>query len=334
MTVLQPGIQAPEFSLPAANQERQVSLADFRGRVVVLVFLPAAPGQAMADQLARFGQNPLLAEQDAAALLGISPAPQVELQKLAAERAINIPLLADSSPPAAAAARYGAIADNRAVAPTVFVVDDEGLIRRVYEAGQYPDLPNPAMVARAVKKLADTVKAPPITPDDWQLGAPEAPVSIIEYADYQCAPCGEAYRLIRQIYPLYGPDRIRWVHRHLPLRHSHPLAQQAAEAAEAAGAQGLFWEMHDRLFEARGALEREQLISYACEIGLDVEQFRQDLDSGRFRDAVNDDFKLAVRNKIKLPPALFINRLPLEGPRSKEAICSLVDQLLACTAGA
>lgn len=331
MIVLQPGIQAPEFSLPAANQEEPVSLADYRDRVVILVFFPAAPGPEVIDQLVKFGQNPLLADQGAA-LLSISPALPAELQKLAAAQDLKFPVLSDVSPPAATAIKYGATAENGAVVSTVFVLDEEGLIRRVYEAGQYPGLPNPAMVARAVKKLADTVKAPPITPDDWQLGAPEAPVSIIEYADYQCTPCGEAYRLLRQIVPLYGPDNIRWVHRHLPLRHSHPLAQQAAEAAEAAGAQGKFWEMHDRLFEARGALEPEQLLRYAAEIGLDVDRFGQDLDSDRFKDAVNEDFKLAVRNKIKLPPALFINRLPLEGPRNKEVICTMIDQLLACTA--
>ena len=331
MVVLQPGIQAPDFSLPAANQELPVSLAEYQGQVVVLVFFPAAPGPAMVDQLVKFGQNLLLAEQGLA-LLSISPAPPVELQELAAEQDLKFPVLSDNSPPAATAARYGVTAEDLAVTPTVFVVDDEGLIRRVYEAGQYPDLPNPAMVARAVKKLADTVKAPPVTPDDWQLGLPGAPVSVIEYADYQCGPCGEAYRLLKKVLPSYGPDKVLWVHRHLPLRHSHPLAQQAAEAAEAAGAQGNFWDMHDRLFGARGALERAQLVIYAREIGLDVEKFEQDLDSNRFRDAVNEDFKLAVRTRIKVPPALFINRLPYEGPRSVEAIYTTIDRLLACTA--
>jgi predicted DsbA family dithiol-disulfide isomerase len=87
---------------------------------------------------------------------------------------------------------------------------------------------------------------------------------------------------------------------------------------------------HDRLFEADGALERVQLIEYAREIGLDVDRFTDDLASQRFRDAVNEDFKAALRNKIKLPPALFINGLPLTGPRTQDAICARIDSLLAC----
>jgi predicted DsbA family dithiol-disulfide isomerase len=89
--------------------------------------------------------------------------------------------------------------------------------------------------------------------------------------------------------------------------------------------------MHDCLFGAEGALERERLINYAQEIGLDVERFTDDLDSRRFQDAVNQDFKLAVSRKIKLPPQLFINSLSLEGPRTKDAICDRIENLLACT---
>ena len=89
--------------------------------------------------------------------------------------------------------------------------------------------------------------------------------------------------------------------------------------------------MHDRLFEAGNALERAQLIEYAAEVGLDVDQFTADLDQHRFKNAVNVDFKLAVKNKIKLPPALFINALPFEGPRTPDAIRARIDTLLACT---
>jgi protein-disulfide isomerase len=183
------------------------------------------------------------------------------------------------------------------------------------------------MVTRAIKKMVGVPRPTPASLDDWQLGPPDAPVVLIEYADYQCGPCREAYRLLKQIVPLYG-DKLLWIHRHLPLRHSHPLAQGAAEAA---GAQGKFWDMHDRLFEAEGALEREQLITYAQDVGLEVDRFTHDLDNRRFRDAVNEDFKLAVRNKIKRPPALFINSLPLEGSRSEGAICARIEKLLACT---
>ena len=86
--------------------------------------------------------------------------------------------------------------------------------------------------------------------------------------------------------------------------------------------------MHDRLFEAEGALEREQLINYAGELGLDVQRFTEDLDSRCYKDAVNEDSKAAVRNKIKLPPALFMNGIPLDGPRTQEAIRARIEALL------
>jgi peroxiredoxin/protein-disulfide isomerase len=322
-TTLQPGIQAPDFSLPVSNQTRQISLREFAGQKIVLLFFPGDSPPELMDQLTKFQAKAADLEAQETRLLSISTTPP-------SEQALDFPVLNDSA--GQTAANYGCLSPEGTIEPTVFVLDEEGLIRRVYEAAKYPHLPNPAMVLRALKKLAGVVKAPPVTAEDWQLGPAGAPVTIIEYADYECKPCGEAYRLLKEIIPTYG-DQILWVHRHLPLRHSHPLAQQAAEAAEAAGAQGKFWEMHDRLFQARLALAREQLIDYAGEVGLDVEQFTRDLDDRRFKDAVNADFKAAVKNKIKLPPALFINRLPLEGPRTEAAIRATVDNLLACPAG-
>jgi peroxiredoxin len=327
-SVLQPGITAPDFALPDANLGREVSLKEHTGQKVILVFFPADPDSALGEKLEEFqARTPAFGEQGAR-LLGVSDAPENELRGLSAARDIKFSLLSDSNPPRTICRAYGVTAStDQSALPTVFVIDEDGLIRRVYASSKYPNLPNPAMVTRAIKKLANVPKPTPVTQDDWQLGPPDAPVVVIEYADYQCGPCREAYRLLRQIVPIYG-DKILWIHRHLPLRHSHPLAQGAAEAAEAAGAQGKFWEMHDRLFEAEGDLERDQLVIYAQDIGLDLERFTSDLDSRCFK---NQDFKLAVRNKIKLPPALFINSLPLEGPRTEGVIRDRIESLLACT---
>ncbi|GAB4547410.1 MAG: hypothetical protein Kow0063_42090 [Anaerolineae bacterium] len=329
---LQPGIQTPNFTLPATCGEGELSLEQQRGQNVILVFFPAGPAEELLAQLRQFQARLGDFEGQGAVLMGISDAALHDLKRLSSETGVTFPLLSDSSPPGVTARAYGLLGQDQRVRPGVFIADEEGLIRRVYEADAYPNLPNPAMVARALKKLGDVPRPAPVTPDDWQLGPPDAPVVLLEYADYQCGPCREAYRLLRRVLPAYR-DRVLWVHRHLPLRHSHPLAQGAAEAAEAAGAQGKFWEMHDRLFEAEGALEREHLIEYARELGLDVHRFTQDLDSHRFKDAVNEDFKAAVRNKIKLPPALFINRIPLEGPRSEAAIRARIEALLDCLAG-
>ncbi len=326
--VLQPGIKAPDFVLSAANREYDVAIKKHLGKKVVLIFFPSNFEDQLIEQLAKYQAGMPGFEERNAVIMGISDAAKDELKRLSEEKTIEFPLLSDSSPLGATALKYGVVSGDQSVLPTAFVIDEDGLIRRVYEAAQYPYLPNPAMVSRAVRKLADIPNPVPVTPEDWQLGLPDTPVVLIEYADYECKPCGEAYRLLKQVVALYA-DKLLWVHRHLPLRNSHPLAQRAAEAAEAAGVQGKFWEMHDRLFEARGALERDQLIEYAQEVGLDVERFTEALDSHRFRDAVNEDFKQAVRNGIKLAPALFINNIPLEGPRTKEAVCATIDNLLA-----
>lgn len=328
--VLQPGIAAPSLGLLDDRSGREVSQREHTGRKVVLIFFPTGPDGSLAEQLGAYQARAPAFEEQGASLWGASDASENELKRLAEDQDIKFGLVSDPNPPGAITRNYGAIsADGQSVLPTVFVIDEDGLIRRVYESTKYPSLPNPAMVLRAIKKLDNVPKPPPVTQDDWQLGPSNAPVVMIEYADYECGPCREAYRLLKQIASTYG-DEILLVHRHLPLRHSHPLAQLAAEAAEAAGAQGKFWEMHDRLFEAEGALEREQLIGYARELGLDVDRFRDDLDNRRFKDAVNEDFKAAVRKKIKLPPVLFINSLPLEGARTTEVICDRIESLLDC----
>lgn len=326
--VLQPGIKAPLFRLPGAISGHIISLKTYHGQNVVLIFFPSAPDDDLLGQLTSFQNKLSDFEGQEAALIGVCDAADEAMRRLLEEKGIQFPLARDVNPAQGVTASYGAICPDGSISPTVFVIDGDGLIRRIYEAAHYPSLPNPMMVLRAIRKLADAPKPTPVTQDDWQLGPLDAPVVLIEYADYECRPCGEAYRLLKQVVPLYD-DKILWVHRHLPLRHSHPLAQQAAEAAEAAGAQGKFWEMHDRLFEARGALERDHLIEYAREIGLDMAEFTRDLDQGRFRDAVNEDFKLAVRNKIKLPPVLFINGILVEGPRTKETISVKIEELLA-----
>ncbi|MCX6033146.1 MAG: DsbA family protein [Chloroflexi bacterium] len=115
------------------------------------------------------------------------------------------------------------------------------------------------------------------------------------------------------------------VRRHLPLRATHPLAQLAAEAA---GAQGRFGAMHDRLFAAQGALEREQLIAHAGEIGLNVAQFTADLDGRHHQEVVNEDFKRAVAAGIKLPPMLFVNGVLYEGLRTRQELAARMRSLL------
>ena len=167
----------------------------------------------------------------------------------------------------------------------------------------------------------------PVTREDWVVGPREAAVTLIEYSDYQCHHCAETSSVLKELGAQYG-DRLLVVHRHFPLRQAHPLAQKAAEAAEAAGAQGKFWEMHHRLFAAHGDLERGHLLAYASEIGLDTRRFVNDLDSGRHEEAVNQDFRSAVASGVRLPPTLFVNGILFEGPRTIQALRARVDGLL------
>jgi peroxiredoxin len=328
--LLQPGVLAPDFHLRAGNRESSVALAEQRGKIVLLLFFPEDPSEELIAQLAQFQQRTGPAATAPAVTIGLSPASPEAVQGLAAAHALEFPLLSDADSARSVASRYGARSEGGAVLPAAFVIDEDGLIRRAYDAGSSGRLPSPAAVERGLNKLADTPKPAPITDADWRLGSPEAPVTLIEYGDYECPHCAQAHHLAQDAVRTYGAA-ILLVHRHYLLRRTHPHAQAAAEAADAAGAQGKFWEMHAQLFEAELGLEREHLIVRAHTIGLDVPRFVQDLDSRRFEAAVDAKFQSAVRDKVKFPPALFINRILLEGPRTREEICRRIDGLLACT---
>ncbi|MGI9860380.1 thioredoxin domain-containing protein [Moorella naiadis] len=327
-TILQPGIRAPEFTLPAVNLGQEVTVSNRSTHMTVLLFFGSEVTDIIAGQLAGYQERLSDFERHNAQVIAITDATPGDLRKLAQERNIEFPLAADSDPLRGVARSYGIVA-NEAILPAVFVVDQEGLIRRVYNPEPTMGLPNPAIVNRALINLVNTPKPPLMTADDWRLGYPEAPVALIEYGDYQCGHCQELYRVIMELLPTYG-DKVQFVFRHFPLRHLHPLAVPAAEAAEAAGIQGKFWEMHARLFAADNALERENLIEYAREIGLDVEKFTADLETHRFEDAVKEDYRGATRNKIKSPPTLFINYILFDGPPTAKALRDRIDSLLAC----
>src|SRR6266480_1057391 len=106
-------------------------------------------------------------------------------------------------------------------------------------------------------------------------GPPDAPVTLVEYGDYECPYCGAAYPVIKEVQARMG-DRLRFVFRNFPITTSHPHSEHA-EAAEAAATQGKFWEMHDHLYENQQRLTDPDLHAYAEEVGLDVAQFDRDL---------------------------------------------------------
>jgi Na+/H+ antiporter NhaA len=137
-------------------------------------------------------------------------------------------------------------------------------------------------------------------------GAMDAPVTLLEYGDYECPYCGQAEDVIRELLASFGDD-VRYVWRHLPLNDVHPNAQLAAEAAEAAGAQGYFWEMHDRLLDRQDELRPMHLRRYAEEIGLDTERFGDELRRREYLSRVADDVGSADASGVAGTPSFFIN---------------------------
>jgi protein-disulfide isomerase len=147
----------------------------------------------------------------------------------------------------------------------------------------------------------------PVSEDrDHIQGPPDAPVTLVEYGDYECPYCGEAYPIVKGVQRMMG-DQLRFVFRNFPISTSHPHAEQAAEAAEAASTQGRFWEMHDRLYEDQRALEEPGLVASAAALGLDVDLFAKELTEHVQADRVHEDFLSGVRSGVNGTPTFFIN---------------------------
>ncbi len=137
-------------------------------------------------------------------------------------------------------------------------------------------------------------------------GSDDAPVTLVEYGDYECPYCGQAEVVIRSLLDSFGDD-LRYVWRHLPLNDVHPNAQFAAEAAEAAGAQGRFWEMHDRLLANQDQLMPTDLARHANDIGLDMHRFWEDLRRRDYAERVGEDVASADMSGVAGTPTFFIN---------------------------
>jgi protein-disulfide isomerase len=152
----------------------------------------------------------------------------------------------------------------------------------------------------------------PVSERDHSIGHDDAPLTLVEYGDYQCPYCKAAHPVLQQVRRTLG-TRLRFVFRNFPLTQMHPEAQHAAEAAESAAAQGKFWPMHDLLFERQWALDDEHLIEYAEELGLDGRQVSTELEAGTHRSRVRDDFMSGVRSGVNGTPTFFINGVRHDG---------------------
>jgi protein-disulfide isomerase len=147
----------------------------------------------------------------------------------------------------------------------------------------------------------------PVTEDrDHIQGPTEAAVTLVEYGDYECPYCGAAYPIIKEVQSRMG-ERLRFVFRNFPITTSHPHAEQAAETAEAAAAQGRFWQMHDLLYENQRRLRDPDLRDYAERLALDVERFDKELADHVHAARVREDFMSGVRSGVNGTPTFYIN---------------------------
>jgi protein-disulfide isomerase len=146
----------------------------------------------------------------------------------------------------------------------------------------------------------------PVSEADHIQGSAQAASTLLEYGDYQCPYCGQAYGIIKNVQAALG-GKLRFVFRNFPLTKAHPYAELAAEAAETAAASGKFWEMHDTLYENQGALSEESIVDFARQLGLDVPKFVDDIKKRRFRSRVKDDFMSGVRSGVSGTPGFFID---------------------------
>lgn len=165
----------------------------------------------------------------------------------------------------------------------------------------------------------------PMPDRDHIQGPIDAPIMLLEYGDYECPYCGEAYPVVKAIQERLGA-RLCFAFRNFPLVNSHPHAEHAAEAAEAAGAQGRFWEMHDLLYENQEALEDEDLARYALSLGLDAERLVKELQAGTYTARVRQDFRSGARLDVNGTPSFFINGVRYDGMTG-------VDELLNALTG-
>lgn len=154
---------------------------------------------------------------------------------------------------------------------------------------------------------------PPLSDRDHIVGPHDASVVLVEYGDFECPYCGRAYPVVKAAQRALGDD-IRFAFRNFPLAEAHPHARKAAQAAEAAGAQGKFWEMHDMLFEHQDALESADLVAYAQALELDTVRFERELEAGTYEKRVREDFRSGVRSGVNGTPTFFVNGYRYDGP--------------------
>ncbi len=170
-----------------------------------------------------------------------------------------------------------------------------------------------------------TQLTPPVSARDHTEGPASAASTLLEFGDYQCPYCGEAQRTIEAVQQRLG-GHLRFAFRNFPLVDAHPYAEGAAEAAEAAAAQGKFWEMHDLLYDNQNALDQADLLRYAKQLDLDVDRFRQDVESHRYHERIKEDVQSGEESGIPGTPTFFINGELYQGSPDVDSMVAALQQ--------
>lgn len=164
----------------------------------------------------------------------------------------------------------------------------------------------------------------PVTPHDHIRGSASAPITLVEYGDFECPACQLAHPTTTALQRHFGP-KLRFVFRHFPLKEIHPFAEPAAETAEFAGSLRRFWEMHDRIYERVDALSLRVLLALTARLDLPESKLREAWESGEFEPRVHRDFLGGIRSGVNGTPTFFINGEPHEGSYDFAVIASAID---------
>ena len=174
----------------------------------------------------------------------------------------------------------------------------------------------------------NTKLAQPVNQNDHIAGGANAPVTLVEYGDYECPDCGAAYPMLKEVRRRLG-DQLRFVFRNFPLTQIHPYAFQAAETAESAGAQGKFWQMHDYLFEHQQQEAYAHPREDAQAIGLDMQKFVQDMNNHTFAPKVEEDMRSGMESGVAGTPTFFINGQMYNGSYDVQTLLSALQQQIS-----
>jgi protein-disulfide isomerase len=168
----------------------------------------------------------------------------------------------------------------------------------------------------------------PVSKRDHILGPETAAVTLVEYGDYECPYCGQAHPIVKELLRRLR-DQLRFAYRHFPLTQVHPHAEQAAQAAEAAGRQGKFWEMHDTLFENQDALDDVDLVRYAMALGLDRSKFIQDMNDPAVIERIREDVYSGIQSGVNGTPTFFINGVRHDGSYDLDTLLAAIEDAMA-----